>query len=175
MSFEFDTYIVLDMPSPVNEIITNLRKHHNDEFRSSLPVEITVAGSSGNGVIEKGQDEEFVYNTIKQIALRTKPIKTSFKDVLRFPGTDIFVLTLRDEDAFMKLYEKINKSGIKFKHSEFPYKPHCTLRSKSPISDDEIKAIMETKIDLEFILDTISIYTMDKIPMSKIFTNKLLG
>ncbi len=126
-------------------------------------------------MIEQGQDEEFVKKTLQQIALRTKPIKTFFKDVLRFPGTDIFVLTLRDEEGFVELHEQINKSGIKFKYCQFPYKPHCTIRSKSPVSDYEVKAIMKTKIEQEFVLDTKSIYTMDKIPMSKIFSEKLLG
>ena len=66
MDFKHDSYIVLDIPSPVKEKIYEIRNYHKDTLRASLPVEITVAGSSGVGVIEPGQDKSFVFNTIKK-------------------------------------------------------------------------------------------------------------
>lgn len=175
MDFQHESYIVLDLPSPVKEKIYDIRNYHKDTLRASLPAEITVAGSSGVGVIEPGQDKELVFDTIKNIAMKTSPILTSFKDVLRFPSTDLFVFTLKDEERFRMLHEEIIKSGIKFKPNRFPYKPHCTLRSRTPISDKEVEEIMGTKLLDEFILDTISIYMVDKIPLSRLYTVKLSG
>lgn len=175
MDFQFDSYIVLDIPSPVKEKIYGIRNHHKDTLRASFPVEITVAGSGGVGIIEPGQDKEFVFNTIRNIASKTRPILASFQDVLRFPGTDLFVFTLKDEERFRLLHEEIKKSGIKFKDNRFPYKPHCTLRSRTPITDDEVEEIMATKLSDEFILDTISIYMVDKIPLTRLYSVKLTG
>ena len=175
MDFQHESYIVLDLPDPVKEKIYDIRNYHKDKLRVSLPVEITLAGSSGVGVIEPGQDKEFVFNTIKNIAMKTAPILASFKDVLRFPGTDLFVFTLNDEEKFRLLHEEIIKSGIKFKSSKFPYKPHCTLRSRTPINENEVIEIMSTRVLDEFVLDTISIYMVDKIPLSKLYTVKMLG
>ncbi|WMM24019.1 hypothetical protein RBU61_13955 [Tissierella sp. MB52-C2] len=175
MDFQHESYIVLDLPSPVKEKIYDIRNYHKDTLRASLPVEITVAGSSGVGVIEPGQDKELVFNIIKNISMKTSPILASFKDVLRFPGTDLFVFTLKDEERFRLLHEEITKSGIKFKPNRFPYKPHCTLRSRTPISDKEVEEIMGTKLSDEFILDTISIYMVDKIPLNRLYTVKLSG
>lgn len=175
MNFQYESYIVLDLPSPVKEKIYDIRNYHKDKLRASLPVEITVAGSGGVGVIEPGQDNEFVFNTIKNIAEKMSPITASFKDVLRFPGTDLFVFTLKDEEKFRRLHEEIIKSGIKFKPNKFPYKPHCTLRSRTPITDAEVEEVMTTRLSDEFILDTISIYMVDKIPLSRLYTVKLSG
>lgn len=175
MNFQHESYIVLDLPSPIKEKIYDIRNYHKDKFRTSLPVEITLAGSGGVGVIEPGQDEEFVFNIIKSIAEKTSPIIASFKDVLRFPGTDLFVFTLKDEEKFRLLHEEIIKSGIIFKSNKFPYKPHCTLRSRTPITDNEVEEIMATRLSDEFVLDTISIYMVDKIPLSRLYTIKLSG
>lgn len=175
MDFQHESYIVLDLPDPVKEKIYDIRNYHKDKLRASLPVEITLAGSSGVGVIEPGQDKEFVFNTIKNIAMKTAPILASFKDVVRFPGTDIFVFTLKNEERFRLLHEEIIKSGIKFKPNKFPYKPHCTLRSRTPINENEVKEIMTTRLSDEFVLDTISIYMVDKIPLSRLYTVKILG
>ena len=175
MDFQHDSYIVLDLPSPIKEKIYDIRNYHKDTLRASLPVEITLAGSGGVGIIKPGQDKEFVFNTVKNIAIKTSPILASFKDVLRFPGTDLFVFTLKDEERFRLLHEEMKKSGINFKPNRFPYKPHCTLRSRTPITDYEIAEIMETKLLDEFIIDTISIYMVDKIPLDRLYTVKLLG
>ncbi len=175
MNFSYDTYIVLDVPSPIKDRILDIRKHHKDTLRASLPVEITVAGSSGVGVIEPGQDKDFVFDTLTEIATKTRPIAASFSDVFRFPGSEVFVLTLKEEERFRDLHQEIMNSGIQFKANPFPYKPHCTLRSRSPITDQEEKEIMKTKIRDKFIMDTLSVYMVDKIPINRLFTVKLTG
>ena len=146
---------------------TGLKKHH---AKALIELDVTEARK-----MIREKDKEFVFNTIRNIASKTRPILASFQDVLRFPGTDLFVLTLKDEERFRLLHEEIRKSGIKFKDNRFPYKPHCTLRSRTPITDYEIAEIMETKLLDEFIIDTISIYMVDKIPLDRLYTVKLLG
>jgi hypothetical protein len=61
-------YVVLDVPEIIAEKVIAILMHYKDEFRASLPVEITIAGSSGNGVIESGHDASEVLSILDSIA-----------------------------------------------------------------------------------------------------------
>jgi len=175
MSFKHPTYIVLDLPQYISEIVMDIRKEHKDEFRSALPVEITVAGSSGVGIVSEEQSEEMMYNKLNEIAKNTKPIKLSFNEVKRFPGSDIFVLKLSDEKEVLELHNKLRESGIKFEETPLEFEPHCTLRSRSPISkEDEVK-LYSIEIQEAFVVNTLSVYMLDKLPIKKLYTVKLTG
>ena len=58
MEFDYDTYVVLDLPASMAEKVISIRDNYRDWFVKSLPVEITVAGSSGVGVFDSRQDPE---------------------------------------------------------------------------------------------------------------------
>lgn len=155
-----NTHIVFDAPEPISTKVMALRKKYNDLFRSSLPVEITLTGSSGIGVLDQNQNPQHVYDEINNIATRIKPVKTSFGSVIRFPNTDIFVFSLTDEDLVTNLHNELKLSPIKFHNNPFPYKPHCTIRSVSPITIEDEQEIYMNTISDEFILDTISVYSL---------------
>ncbi len=172
--FETDTYAVLDVPEPFASAVMAIRVQHRDDLRSALPAEITVAGSSGVGEFEPGQNPDEVFATLDHIARDTAPIEASFGSTLRFPGTDIFVLTLEDEQPFEALHRCIAKSGIRFKSCPFGFMPHCTLTSRSPISDDEANDLLRVRIPGKFVLDTLSVITMPP-PMPLLHRVKLTG
>ena len=79
-----NTHIVFDVPEPISTKVMALRKKYNDLFRSSLPVKITLTGSSGIGVLEHNQNPQHVYDVINNIASKIKPVKASFSSVIRF-------------------------------------------------------------------------------------------
>ena len=173
--FEFDTYIVLDVPPPFAGYVMDIRERHQDTFRASLPVEITVAGSSGVGVLEPGQAAQEVFSRLDEIASQTSAFEAEFGPAIRFEGTDIFVLTLVDETPFHELHRRISQSGIRFKPSLFPYKPHCSLRSRSPVTDAEAAELLGVQIPGKFRLDTVSVYRLKQLPMDLLFRTKLSG
>jgi len=175
MGFDFDTYVVLDVPALIADQVMAIRKRHRDEFRASLPIEISVSGSSDVGVFDATQDPKVAFGVLDTIASETAPIHASFGEVLRFPNTDIFVLTLEDETPFHALHERISGSGLRFKPGAFPYKPHCTLRSRSPISKKDTAELLSLRITGSFLLDTMSVYMMDKLPMTLLHRVKLTG
>lgn len=158
--FETNTYAVLDVPEPHAAVVMAVRIRHRDEFRSSLPVEITVAGSNGVGEFEPGQSQRDVFSALGAIAAETDPIETSFGPVDRFPGTDVFFLTVIDERPFHELHGRIANSPIRFKPCPFPYRPHCTLRDRTPITDDDVADLISVEIPGSFVLDTLSVYAM---------------
>jgi 2'-5' RNA ligase len=137
-----------------------VRIRHRDEFRSGLPVEITVAGSNGVGELDADQPSEDVFAVLTAIAAKTRPIEASFGPVDRFPGTEVFFLTLEDERPFHELHARIADSPIRFRPCPFPYQPHCTLRDRTPISDEEVGDLLAVKNRGSFVLDTLSVYAM---------------
>lgn len=176
-SFKHPTFIVLDLPEDISKKVMDIRVSHEDKFRSSLPVEITVVGSTGVGVISEGQEEKNVFEIVEKISKNTKPLKLSFSQVKRIPDTDIFVLKLKDEKEIRALHEKFINSEIKFDKIppkyESPFDPHCTLRSRSPISEEDVERIQNINLEDEFVVDTLSVYMLDKLPIKKLFTVKL--
>jgi len=155
---------VLDVPSPTADQVMAVRQHEQDDLRMALPVEITVTGSTGVGEIVSGQDPARVYTIVDQIAAITPPIEASFGPVRRVPQTAIFVLTLTDERPFHLLHHRFAESGIQFHPSPYPYAPHCTLRSRSPISEEEAARLLARRIDGAFVLTTLSVYMLDRLP-----------
>lgn len=175
MNFVHPTYIVLDLPVEVSEKVMSIRRANQDAFRSALPVEITVTGSTGVGVISQHQEQEKVFKILKDIADTTKPFRLSFKGVESVRDTSIYVLKLADETELLTLHERLKTSGINFDEMEHAYSPHCTLRSRTPITDIEKELILKTKIEEEFLVDTLTVYMLDKLPIKNIYSVKLTG
>jgi 2'-5' RNA ligase len=170
--FDRDTYIVLELPEPMASTIRKLRAELGDDFQASMPAEITIVGSSGVGCIAQDQDPDELFKVIDEIAATTSPITVSFDKTYRFPGTDIVVMKLKDETLVRSLHQRFVESGVKFRESDFPYMPHCTLRSKSPLTDQEMEELSRLKIEGDFTLRTVSVYTMPP-PGKLIYTTEL--
>jgi 2'-5' RNA ligase len=141
-----------------------VQQRYRDEVLSSIPAHITITGSGGVGVFEPEQEDKEAFAVLDAIAAETAPIRASFGKVLRFPNTDIFVFTLEDERPFFSVHARIAKSGLRFKPSPFPFKPHCTLHSRSLLSDADAAELLSLQILDEFTLDTITIHVVDEIP-----------
>ena len=177
-SFDADTYIVLDLPKQVSEKIKNVREYYN--YPDALPVEITLAGSSGIGVLQGDQDQGKVFEEVDEIAAKTKPVNISFSDVSSFPNTNIFFLTLPNEAPLREIHQKIKDSEIRFKESPFPFKPHCTLCNLDTIQEDEKQKLLGVELPEEFTLDTLSVYSLQykankKVKVSLLHRVKLSG
>jgi 2'-5' RNA ligase len=162
--FDWDTYVVLDVPEPVASKVIAARRRHGDVFRSALPAEITVAGSGGLGCVLPDQDPERVWGVLDEIAKANPPIDCALGEVLRFPNTDIFVYRPHPDDALRSLHEQLAASSIGFRPNPFPYTPHCTLRGGSPVTDEEAASLIAERIADRFTLDQLSVYRLKPWP-----------
>jgi 2'-5' RNA ligase len=159
-----ETYVVLDVPEPVASRVRSLRVAAADDFRSALPVEITLIGSGGAGAILPSQEVSTLTATVRSIAETTQSIETSFGSTMRFPGSDVFVLTLSPATAIVELHRRLRASGLTFRPSPWAYVPHCTIRSRAPVLEEESAALLGERIDESFTLSSLSIYTTDRLP-----------
>jgi hypothetical protein len=157
-----NTYVVLDIPSPFAERVLAIRERQQDFFRWSLPAETTVSGSSGTGPIAQDEDLERVRHVLDRIAAEGAPVTASFGPVRRFQRSDVFYLSFVDEAPLRQLHKRIAESGLRFSPVAFDFTPHCTVRTRSPVTDHEAAELLATSVPGEFKLDTLSLYELNE-------------
>jgi 2'-5' RNA ligase len=172
--FDDPTYIVLDIPEPVSEIIRNIRRRHDSE-RAILPVEITIAGSSGLGTIAEGQEESEVFKIIDETAKKFEPFTASFQRIKKFPKTDIFYFEISAPEEIVAMHQALAVSGIKFNESPFQFTPHCTLKLLGEVTKREAQELISViPPQNEFLIDMISVYMHEELE-SKLLHRAKLG
>ena len=160
-TYRLPAYVVLEIPSPVSGVIQSMRDSLNT-LTARLPVEITVAGSSGVGPIPIGTDRKQTEDCLEAMLSSWKPFRVRFQEIRRFPNTDIFYLAPKEREPFDRIHQALISSGIPFGSNPWPYNPHCTLRA-GPLTDavtaENIFRIAFPKQD--FVIDTLAIYELD--------------
>ncbi len=151
------TYVVLDVPDPQASAVMSVRLRHADLFRAALPVEVTLTDS-----MSPEQDAGRAFAALDRVASRTPAIATSFSGAYRFPDSDVFVMRPEDDSAFQGLRQSIIAEGLAFEPTLFPFVPHCTLRTRSPVSETEADDLLRTRIRGPMLLDTLSVYTLSR-------------
>lgn len=159
--YRLPAYIVLEIPPPVRGAIQAIRDSLATPA-SRLPVEITLAGSSGVGPIPAGSGRNETEAVLKSALAGLKPFRMRFQGVGRFPNTNTFYLAPQERRPFDRIHETLKTSGITFGPIPWPYNPHCTLRG-GPMNDrasaEDIFRLSFPKQD--FVIDTLSIYEFD--------------
>jgi 2'-5' RNA ligase len=162
--YRLPAFIVLEIPPPVSGAIQSLRDSLATLAAPTvrLPVEITVAGSSGVGPIPPGTDRDKTEAALKSVLAGLKPFSVRFQEIRRFPNTNIFYLAPQERQPFDRIYEALAASGITFAPSRWPYNPHCTLRGGPMTDRDSAEAILTLPFPKqEFVIDTVSVYELD--------------
>ncbi|HBH47096.1 MAG TPA: hypothetical protein DDX98_00555 [Bacteroidales bacterium] len=174
---ENNSYIIAEIEDPAMTEILNLRNKF-DKVTAQLPVEITLAGSSGVGPISPGQSIDAIINQIDQILASVTPFKFTFKDFNRFENSKIYYLEPRDRKEFDMLHTCFSESSITFTQNPFPYNPHCTIQSSHGLlSENQIEILRVEKFpqyEIEIHHITLFEYSMKKSISRKITTWKLM-
>ena len=158
MMTQYPAGIVVDIPEPIRSRIQSIRESLST-ITAKLPVEITVAGSSGLGFIPPGTYLSKIIGEIDRIASEIVPFEVSFSEIRSFPNSFIFYLAPSDRKLFDSLHRALCVSSIPFSESPFPFIPHCTLRDGEPLTQNQIDGIFSIPFPKEsFLIDSISIY-----------------
>ncbi len=159
--YQLPAFIVLEIPEPVRGVIQSIRERLAT-VTARLPVEITVAGSSGVGPIPVGTDKDDTENRLKNVLGKVKAFRVRFQEIRRFANTDIFYLAPEERQPFDHIHETLKGSGIAFGPNPWPYNPHCTLRGGPMNERASAEEIFELPFPKEeFGVDTVSIYELD--------------
>lgn len=160
MNLRNPTYVCLDIPEPVKSKVREIREAFCDRL-VGFPIEITIAGSSGIGAISGDADWAVVEPKLIAVCGQTGPITARFGGVVRFPGTDTFVLSLGDPQPFVAVHDRLRHSGIPFEPSIYPFFPHCSLRMSGALSPEAISRLFSVRIDVEFEIERMALQARD--------------
>lgn len=173
---DLPSYLVLEIPPPMNEVVKAYRARF-DPDRADLPVEITVTGSSGLGLVTQGQPLRRVTECLERFAVRQSPFWAAFKGVERFGRTDIYFLSLEDEAPFAALNKALGESGIAFEPSPYPFRPHCTIKLRlAPDAQETLELLFLDVPHEPFLLNSIALYGLpDPNHCELLYRTKLRG
>jgi hypothetical protein len=170
------SYIVAEIPEPVHSQIQAMRDSLNT-LTARLPVEISLAGSSGVGPIPIGTDLSLVERHLDRTLRSISPFRTRFAAIRSFPNTSIFYLEPLNRSPFDHIHQELRASGIPFSEIEWPYNPHCTLRAGAPLSAEAASELLSRSFPQEeFWINTVSVYHLDDIRVEyKLLFQRTLG
>ena len=160
MTTTLPSYVVAEIPDPVRSEIQALR----DELgtpTARLPVEITLFGSSGVGPIPVGASVESIIHEIESVFSSVSPWEAAFDEVRVFPNTSIAYLAPVDRSPFDLIHNLLRDSALPRSSNQFPYNPHCTLRSGAATAGELSKILSRDFPTSSFLIDTISVYDLD--------------
>jgi 2'-5' RNA ligase len=165
-AYRLPTFIVLEIPPPLSEAVQLLRNSLATPT-SRLPVEITVAGSSGTGPIPAGTGKAETEAILKSVLSGLKPFSMQFQEIRRFPNTNIFYIAPQNRQPFDHIHGTLKASGITFAPGRWPYNPHCTLRSGPMNQHAPAGNIFNLPFPKQdFVVDTLSIYEFDPLSVT---------
>jgi 2'-5' RNA ligase len=170
-------FVVVDIPDPYKTRIQVIRDQLKT-LTAKLPVEITLAGSSGVGPIPEGTDMGLIRDEVERVASSTAAFEMELAEIDHFPGTGVFFIPPKDRRPFDWLHAALATSKIPFTNSQFPYTPHCTLRVGPTVEQRVSERICSIPVPRgEMLLDTISIYAIDggTLAVSLLHRTKLSG
>ena len=173
---EHRSYIVAEIPDPVRSQIQAFRDSLNT-LTARLPVEITLAGSSGVGPIPIRTDLSLIERHLNRTLSSISPFCTRFSAIRAFPNTSIFYLEPLDRSPFDHIHQELLASGIPFSESPWPYNPHCTLRGGAPLSAEAASELLGRSFPQEeFWINTVSVYHLDDVRVNyKLLFQRTLG
>lgn len=129
---------------------------------AKLPIEITLAGSSGVGSISVGSDLNTIRERLDQLFAGIRPPCAAFSGIDAFPGGSVIYLALADRGPFDAIHQLLRKSDIGFSESPFPYIPHCSIRIGAELGDEEIARVCAAEFPTEpFEIQEVSLYSLD--------------
>jgi 2'-5' RNA ligase len=173
---EHRSYIVAEIPEPVRSQVQALRDSLNT-LTAKLPVEITLAGSSGVGPIPVGTDLSLIKRHLDRTLSDVSPFRARFSAIRTFPNTSIFYLEPFDRSPFDHIHQELRSSGIPFSEIRWPYNPHCTLRGGESLDAEAASELLARSFPKEeFQINTVSVYHLDDTSLEcKLLFQRTLG
>jgi len=150
-------FIVADLRGDDAERIAALQRELDPKFAALFRPHVTLAGSSGAGILPLRTPAADVVAALTRVGERVAPLDFVFGAPERFPATNIIMLPLPVHGPIRWLHEQIATCGLPFGTPKFAFTPHCTVhffrtmtdaawskarrfRVKGPIRVDRIQA-----------------------------------
>lgn len=174
--FSRPTYIVLDAPPALAEYVTELRARFQPVM-AGLPVEITLAGSSGVGCLAADTDAGLLFTRLEALAAQTAPLALRFRHITTFPGSPVHYLSPEPAQGLHALHRQLlSQAGLRFGDSPFPFSPHLTIawiEQGLPAKSEELLAIRPPSG--RFVFAELAVYSQHRTDTRLHFRTALTG
>ena len=140
------TFILAELSGEAGEQIARLQARYDPKLARESPPHVTLAGSSGVGVVPPDVPRARVLAALAPVGAASPPLVLPFGPPERFPGTNIVVLPLDPHGAMRALHDRIAACGLPFAQARFSFTPHATLSFYRTLAPAELRALLAERV-----------------------------
>lgn len=162
------TFVLAELGGEAGATIRALQERFDPKLARESPPHVTLAGSSGVGVIPPDVPRARVLAALAAVGEATAPLVLSFGPPERFPGTNIVVLPLDPHGPIRVLHDRIAACGLPFARAKFTFTPHATLSFYRTLDAAALRALMAVRLRAPAVIDRLLVsYTRAPQPAAR--------
>ncbi len=147
------TFILAELGGEAGAQIRAIQDRFDPKLARESPPHVTLAGSSGLGVIPPDVPRARVLELLAPVGAETLPLALPFGPPERFPGTNIVVLPLDPHGPIRQLHDRIARSGLPFARAKFTFTPHATLSFYPTLPPDALRRLLAERVRGPAVID----------------------
>jgi len=151
-------YIVADVPGEQGVRIAALQARLDPKLAALGRPHVTLAGSSGVGILPLGTPTAEVRAALEAVGAATAPLELAFGVPERFPQTNIIVLPLPVHGPVRWLHDRIATCGLPFAPARFAFTPHCTVHFFRTMTAEALQRAQRFRVRGSVCVDRIQVY-----------------
>ena len=151
-------FIVADLFGTEADRIAVLQRELDPKFANLFRPHVTLAGSSGVGVLRSDTPADDVRAALDSVGAAIAPLDFEFGAPERFPATNIIVLPLPVHGPVRWLHDRIATCGLAFAAPKFAFTPHCTVHFYRTMTDDTWRRAQRFRVRAPIRVDRIQAY-----------------
>lgn len=147
------TFILAELGGEAGAVIRRLQAEFDPKLARESPPHVTLAGSSGVGVVPPDVPRARVLEALAAVGAVSPPLALPFGHPERFPGTNIVVLPLDPHGPMRTLHDRIAACGLPFARARFTFTPHATLSFYPTLPADRLRALLAERVRGPAVID----------------------
>ena len=151
-------FIVADLFGDEAERIAALQRELDPKFAKLFRPHVTLAGSSGVGVLRADMPVDEVRDALLSVGDAVAPLDFVFGAPERFPATNIIMLPLPVHGPVRWLHDRIATCGLPFAAPKFAFTPHCTVHFYRTMTDDTLRRAQRFRVRAPIRVERIQAY-----------------
>jgi 2'-5' RNA ligase len=135
-----------------------LQQKLDPKFAKLFRPHVTLAGSSGVGVLPLGTPTAELIEKLSRVGEAVAPLDFVFGAPERFPATNIIMLPLPVHGPVRWLHDRIAQCGLPFAAPKFAFTPHCTVHFFRTMSGETWQRAQRFRVRAPIRVDRIQAY-----------------
>jgi 2'-5' RNA ligase len=147
------TFLIAELGGEAGARIRALQERFDPKLARETPPHVTLAGSSGLGVVPPDVPRARVLELLAPVGAEVGPLSLAFGAPERFPGTNIVVLPLDPHGPIRALHDRIGRTGLPFARAKFTFTPHATLSFYPTLSAAALRELLALRVREPAVID----------------------